>query len=134
RGHLNRVIVKPGDDVGAAAEETLERLRAARHVLQLDVEAFIPIEPKLARERGRKINQLILPADGDTNGAAGWIASAPAGAKTRSGQNQDQPRRHEHAKTGHSSVLFQRNNQRSSLATPMLTTTTTSARMAIPAN
>src|SRR5262249_13408351 len=65
RGHLNRVIVEARDYVRAAADERLECLRSARVILQFDIEAFLAIEAELARQRRRKVDQLILAADRD---------------------------------------------------------------------
>ena len=64
-GHLNRVIVEARHDVGAAADQRLQRLRAAGEILQLDVEPFVAIEPELLRERRRQVDHLVLPADRD---------------------------------------------------------------------
>ena len=58
------MVVEAGDDVGAAADERLERLGAAREILQLDVESLFAVEPELLRERRRQVDHLILATNG----------------------------------------------------------------------
>jgi hypothetical protein len=62
--HLNRVVVEPRHDVRAAADERLQRLRAAGVVLELDVEPFFLVVPELLGERRRQVDELILAAHG----------------------------------------------------------------------
>src|SRR5262249_42701442 len=127
--HLNRVIVETADDVGAAADERLQRLRTAGEILQLDVEPFLAIEPELLRERRRQVDHLILAADRDPDAVAGRFA-----ALTRAGGDTDKDAK---GNKGHKGVChhhcFQRSNHRSSRVTPALTMTTTTPSTVIPA-
>src|SRR5206468_8733790 len=82
RRHLDRVVVESRHHVGAATNQRLQRLGAARVILQLHLEPFFPIEPELASERGRQINELVLTADCDANavdrGSAAAFFARPA--------------------------------------------------------
>src|SRR5262249_54881568 len=118
RRHLNRVIVEARDNVRAPADERLQRLRSALVVLQLDVEAFVSVEPEFLRERRRQVHHLIRSADGQ--------AHVRAALRLRAG-------RREQRQTDCEFQPFHRSNQRSSRDTAMLTITTTTARTVMPA-
>ena len=94
-------------------------------VLQLDIEAFVAVEPELAGQRDREINQLILPAHGDADLRASDLGSARARGERvhRDGQSDN-------GETFH----FHRRSHRSSRATPALIINTTTASTVMPAN
>ena len=56
RGHLNRVVVKSANDIGAAAHQRFERLGTARKIEQRDVEPGILVISELRGQRHRQIN------------------------------------------------------------------------------
>ena len=52
-------------------------------ILELHLDPLVTVEPELACERGRQINELVLTADGDANGfAAEWPREPPQAAKS----------------------------------------------------
>ena len=61
------MVVEAGDDVGAAADQRLKRLGAAREILQLDVDALFAVIPQFLRERRRQVDHLALAAYGDSD-------------------------------------------------------------------
>ena len=155
-GHLDGVVVKARDDVGAAADQGLQRLGAAGEVFQLHGNALFLVEAELLRERGWEIDQLGLPADGDAHRSeAGRDAAAArhrghAGHKGHGGDEQGEPfsgrywhllRRPRRSASSALCVLcylcvlcaFHRSSQRSTRATAALTITTTIASTVMPA-
>jgi hypothetical protein len=59
------VLVGSGDDVGRAADQGRERLRAALEVADLDVEALLLEVAELLGERQRQIVERRRPADAE---------------------------------------------------------------------
>ena len=141
-GHLNGVIVKARDDVGAAADERLQRLRPALKILQLDVQSFRRVQPELLRERRRQIDHLILAADREAH-----VRAVRRAARARHGKHEGHERhkgkeREEGCPSDpvrgpcwcvRDGYPFHRSNHRSSRVTPALTMTTTTASTVMPA-
>jgi len=76
--HLNRMVVKAGHDVGAAANQRLQRLRPTREILQLDVDALIAVVPQFLRKRRRQVNHLALAAYSNPDARArAFVARTP---------------------------------------------------------
>src|SRR6185295_19818480 len=147
----DRVVVEPRHHVRAAADERLQRPRAAGKILQLHLDAFVAIEPELLRERRRQVDHLVLSADGEPDARSSRVPTAARGDKGTKG-NKGQKGRYrgrvsppQHDAAGPSlcglcSPLcpcqrqpFQWSNHFSSRVTPALTMTTTTPSTVIPA-
>jgi hypothetical protein len=119
------VIVEAGYDVGAPADERLQRLRAAGEILQVDVEPFVLVEAQLLGQRRRQVDHLVLAADGEADLHA--VALRTAIATDRRRERKEREERED------SFQYFHRSSHRSSRVTAALAMTTTIARTVMPA-
>ena len=75
-GHLDGVIVVAGNDVGASSNESLQRLRTAFEILQLDLDTFLFVEAELLREGRRQVDHLRLATNRQPDRLGRTLASA----------------------------------------------------------
>ena len=119
------MIVETRHDVRAAADERLQRLRAAGEILEVDVEALLLVETQLLRQRRRQVHHLVLPTDREPYRRAAALRAPIAAARPK--EHEDRQGRNDRFHD------FQRSSHCSNRVTPALAMTTTTASTVIPA-
>ena len=64
-GEIDAMVEITGDDIGAAADHSLERLRAALEIDDLDIDAGLLIFAERLRQHGGQVAQARPAADGE---------------------------------------------------------------------
>lgn len=92
--HADGVLIGARHDIDRAADQRLQRLRAAAEIVDLDVEALLLEEALLLRDRQREIVQELLAADAERQlGLLGVLRERGMGRKAECGGQGERSQR-----------------------------------------